>query len=159
MSKYLYVVAHGKEILGQTEINIRKSKKTGRVTSIDIDNDIIKTKHPMVGCTRKPSTLKLGAETEEYNQTTMWGYNIMDTYHRVRQAMALNSSLQSGGLKYIAKEAGIERNNRVYIDGTIDQDGTEKIAGSTDPLTVSTERAANTLVYVDSTQGWLLKNN
>jgi len=25
-------------------------------------------------------------------------------------------------------------------------------------LTVSTERAANTLVYVDSTQGWLLKN-
>jgi len=42
---------------------------------------------------------------------------------------------------------------------TIDQNGTEKIAGSTDPLTVSTERAANTLVYVDSTQGWLLKNN
>ena len=42
---------------------------------------------------------------------------------------------------------------------TIDQNGTEKIAGSPDPLTVSTERAANTLVYVDSTQGWLLKNN
>ena len=42
---------------------------------------------------------------------------------------------------------------------TIDQNGTEKIAGSTDPLTVSTERAGNTLVYVDSTQGWLLKNN
>ena len=42
---------------------------------------------------------------------------------------------------------------------TIDQNGTEKIAGSTDPLVVSTERAANTLVYVDSTQGWLLKNN
>ena len=42
---------------------------------------------------------------------------------------------------------------------TIDQNGTEKIAGSTDPLTVSTERAANTLVYVDGTQGWLLKNN
>ena len=42
---------------------------------------------------------------------------------------------------------------------TIDPNGTEKIAGSTDPLVVSTERAANTLVYVDSTQGWLLKNN
>ena len=42
---------------------------------------------------------------------------------------------------------------------TIDQNGSEKIAGSTDPLTVSTERAANTLVYVDGTQGWLLKNN
>ena len=42
---------------------------------------------------------------------------------------------------------------------TIDQNGTEKIHVSTDPLEVSTERAANTLVYVDSTQGWLLKNN
>ena len=42
---------------------------------------------------------------------------------------------------------------------TIDQNGTEKIAGSTDPLVVSTERAANTLVYADGTQGWLLKNN
>ena len=42
---------------------------------------------------------------------------------------------------------------------TVDPNGSEKIAGSTDSLTVSTERAANTLVYVDSTQGWLLKNN
>ena len=41
---------------------------------------------------------------------------------------------------------------------TIDQNGTEKIMGSTSPLTVSVERAANTLVYVDGTQGWLLKN-
>ena len=42
---------------------------------------------------------------------------------------------------------------------TIDPNGSEKIAGSTASLTVSTERAGNTLVYVDSTQGWLLKNN
>ena len=41
---------------------------------------------------------------------------------------------------------------------TIDQNGTEKIAGSTAALTVSIERAANTLVYTDGTQGWLLKN-
>jgi hypothetical protein len=33
-----------------------------------------------------------------------------------------------------------------------------KINGSTADLTVSVERAANTLVYTDSTQGWLLKN-
>ena len=42
---------------------------------------------------------------------------------------------------------------------TISANGSEKINGSTDDLTVSTERAANTLVYTDSTQGWLLKNN
>jgi hypothetical protein len=41
---------------------------------------------------------------------------------------------------------------------TIAADGSEKIAGSTSDLTVSIERAGNTLVYTDSTQGWLLKN-
>ena len=41
---------------------------------------------------------------------------------------------------------------------TIAADGSEKILGSTDNLTVSVERAGNTLVYTDSTQGWLLKN-
>ena len=34
----------------------------------------------------------------------------------------------------------------------------EKINGATADLTVSVERAANTLVYTDGTQGWLLKN-
>ena len=33
-----------------------------------------------------------------------------------------------------------------------------KIQGSAADLTVSTERAGFTLVYVDSTQGWLLKD-
>ncbi len=34
----------------------------------------------------------------------------------------------------------------------------QKINGATADLTVSVERAANTLVYTDGTQGWLLKN-
>ena len=41
---------------------------------------------------------------------------------------------------------------------TIAANGSEKIHGSTDDLTVSVERAANTLVFTDGTQGWLLKN-
>jgi hypothetical protein len=40
---------------------------------------------------------------------------------------------------------------------TVAQNGSEKIHGSTDDLTVSVERAAFTLVFTDSTQGWLLK--
>ena len=40
---------------------------------------------------------------------------------------------------------------------TIAANGSEKIAGSTADLTVSIERSANTLVYTDGTQGWLLK--
>ena len=35
----------------------------------------------------------------------------------------------------------------------------EKINGATADLTVATERAANTLVYTDGTQGWLLRSN
>ena len=42
---------------------------------------------------------------------------------------------------------------------TVSANGSEKVHGSTDDLTISTERAANTLVFTDSTQGWLLKNN
>ena len=41
---------------------------------------------------------------------------------------------------------------------TIAANGSEKILGSTADLTVSVERAANTLVFTDGTQGWLLKN-
>ena len=63
--------------------------------------------------------------------------------------------------------AGTIGDEVVFIDyaGTFDSyaltiaaDGSEKIAGSTADLTVSIERAGNTLVYTDSTQGWLLKN-
>ena len=53
-----------------------------------------------------------------------------------------------------------------FIDyaGTFDSNtmtvgrNSEKINGATADLTVSVERAANTLVYTDGTQGWLLKN-
>ena len=41
---------------------------------------------------------------------------------------------------------------------TIAPDGSEKIMGTAASLTVSIERAGLTLVYVDSTQGWLLKD-
>ena len=41
---------------------------------------------------------------------------------------------------------------------TVAADGSEKIHGSTDDLTVATERAGFTLVYTDGTQGWLLKD-
>ena len=41
---------------------------------------------------------------------------------------------------------------------TVAANGSEKIHGSTDDLTVETERAAFKLVFTDSTQGWLLKD-
>jgi len=99
----------------------KKTEKTlipGRAQLLGLNTDnIVKTKHPLIKLKRSDATLKLGAEVEDYQQTHLWGYNVMDTYHRVRQAMALNSGLESGTLKYIAKEAKVERPNRVYIDG------------------------------------------
>jgi len=41
---------------------------------------------------------------------------------------------------------------------TVAPDGSEKIEGTAADLTVSVERAAFTLVFTDSTQGWLLKD-
>jgi DNA polymerase elongation subunit (family B) len=100
------------------KMDVKKTLIPGRAQLLGMStDDIIKTKHPMIKASRKKASLKLGAETEEYEQTQLWGYNVMDTYHRVRQAMALNSNLQEGGLKYIAKESKVERPNRVYVDG------------------------------------------
>ena len=41
---------------------------------------------------------------------------------------------------------------------TVDPNGSEKINGVAASLTVSVERAAFTLVFTDTTQGWLLKD-
>lgn len=66
---------------------------------------------------RKPATLKLGGETEAYNQTHMYGYNIIDISHAVRRAMAINSEIKAWGLKYITQYSGIAKENRVYVQG------------------------------------------
>jgi len=66
---------------------------------------------------RKASTVKLGGETEAYNQTHMWGYNIIDISHAVRRAMAINSEIKAWGLKYITQYSEIAKPNRVYVPG------------------------------------------
>lgn len=64
---------------------------------------------------RKKATLKMGAEMEYYEQTVMWGYNIMDIWHAVRRAAAINSNIKETGLKYITKFERIAKTNRIYI--------------------------------------------
>ena len=66
---------------------------------------------------RKTQSLKMGPEMEHYEQTHMWGYNIMDVYHAVRRAQAINSSIKEAGLKYITKYSNAAKSNRVYIQG------------------------------------------
>ena len=66
---------------------------------------------------RKNSTIKYGQETEFYEQTIMWGYNIIDIMHAVRRAQAINSNIKKAGLKYITQYSKIAKPNRVYVEG------------------------------------------
>jgi DNA polymerase elongation subunit (family B) len=48
-------------------------------------------------------------------QTSIWGYNVIDIIHAVRRAQAINSSIKSAGLKYIAEYTNVKEPDRVYI--------------------------------------------
>ena len=77
---------------------------------------------------RKSATLKLGGETEAYQQTHMYGYSILDISHAVRRAMAINSEIKGWGLKYITQYSGIAKPNRVYVQGDkINSTWTDKV--------------------------------
>jgi DNA polymerase elongation subunit (family B) len=79
---------------------------------------ICKSLNPAHSFTRKESMLKLANEVEEYTQTSIWGYNVIDIIHAVRRAQAINSSIKSAGLKYITKFIKAEAADRVYIEHT-----------------------------------------
>ena len=65
----------------------------------------------------RESILKLGNEVENYTQTNMFGYSIIDIIHSVRRAQAIDSSMKSASLKYVCKYNKVAKKNRVYIKG------------------------------------------
>ena len=77
--------------------------------------EVIKTLSVKYPFKRKEASLKLANEVEHYDQTVIWGINVVDIIHAVRRAQAINSEIKSAGLKYICKFSGIARENRVYI--------------------------------------------
>jgi len=79
--------------------------------------DIAKTLNPKKKIRWKDSMIKLGGESEHYQQTMMWGYNILDISHSVRRAQAINSNIKKWGLKYITEFSGVSKKNRVYVPG------------------------------------------
>jgi len=78
---------------------------------------LAKTLNSKVNIKRKSSTLKLGQETEYFEQTMLWGYNILDIIHAVRKAQAINSNIKKAGLKYITQFSKVAKKNRVYVEG------------------------------------------
>ena len=66
--------------------------------------------------------------------------------------MTLPASAVRGDEVHIIDYAATADTNNITVGRN-----SHKIQGASSDLTVATERAAFTLVYVDSTQGWLLK--
>lgn len=67
----------------------------------------------------KEAVLKLGGEVEYYKPTIIWGTNVLDSLHAVRRAQAIDSNMKSANLKYATKYIKMEKENRVYVDGSI----------------------------------------
>ena len=90
--------------------------RRAEILGVSIDR-VAKTLNPEQKLRQKQGVLKLANEMEDYTQTQMWGYNIIDIAHAVRRTQAINSDIKSWGLKYITKFIGAEKENRVYVQG------------------------------------------
>jgi DNA polymerase elongation subunit (family B) len=103
-------------ICGYNSENFDWTYILGRCELLNLDyKKITKTLKRGMPLYRKQATLKMGAEMEYYQQTVMWGYNILDVWHAVRRAKAINSNIKETGLKYITKYSKIAKPNRVYV--------------------------------------------
>lgn len=105
---FTYIIGRA-EILGLAERDQKNKIQFLFPTSIHPQNEF-----PLK---RKASTIKLGGETENYEQTLMWGINVIDIAHSVRKAQAINSEIKSWSLKYITKFAEKNKPNRMYVKG------------------------------------------
>jgi DNA polymerase elongation subunit (family B) len=86
-----------------------------RILGIDI-RKVCKSLHPQHSISQKKNMLKLANEVEDFMQTSIWGYNVIDIIHAVRRAQAINSSIKSAGLKYISEFINAKEPDRVYIN-------------------------------------------
>lgn len=59
-------------------------------------------------------SIKIGAESENYTKTVLWGCSVIDIMFSVRRAKALNAEIESHGLKYITKYFNINKPDRMY---------------------------------------------
>jgi len=87
-----------------------------------------------------------------FSATTKYGYFVNTTSNAITCTLPASPSI--GDFICFIDYAGTFQTNNF----TVSRNG-NPIQGSATDLTVATQRAGFTLVYVDSTQGWLLQNN
>jgi len=103
------------------------------------------------------STISGGADWQAVKTTTYTaaaGQGVFANTTGGAWTLTLPSSPSAGDFVSVIDYAGTFDTNNL----TIGRNG-KKIQGATADLTVGTERAGFTLVFVDDTQGWLLQNN
>jgi DNA polymerase elongation subunit (family B) len=88
-----------------------------KVLGLDIKK-VCHSLNPERSITQSKQILKLANEVEDYQQTSIWGYNIIDILHSVRRAQAINSNIKAAGLKYITQFINAEAEDRIYIQHT-----------------------------------------
>jgi hypothetical protein len=88
------------------------------------------------------------------NTTAVAGYRYIVDTSTANITITLPASATLGDEVMIIDGTGNASSHQI----TVDKNGHSKIAGSASNMTVPTDRAAFTLVYYNSTQGWLLTN-
>jgi hypothetical protein len=87
-----------------------------------------------------------------FNATAKYGYFVNTSGNAITCTLPASPTL-GDFISFVDYNATFDTNNF-----TVSRNG-NPIQGSATDLTVATERAGFTLVYVDATQGWLLQNN
>ena len=88
------------------------------------------------------------------NTTAVAGYRYIVDTSTANITITLPASATLGDEVMIIDGTGNASSHQI----TVDKNGHSKIAGSASNMTVTTDRAAFTLVYYNSTQGWILTN-
>ena len=143
-----------------SEIKVNKiSPKTNCGTTTLGDSGDTFTIPPGVSITNNGTTSGFGAtgsaswnttvKTSDFTAVAGEGYFVDTTSGEVDVALPAGTA---GAVVAVADYANTADTNNIILK----QNGSEKIEGSTDDYEVNVEGAAITLVYVDSTKGWIV---